>query len=359
MSNIEEKVLDSDLFLREAKKYIASEGKVNQAEFNKVLSQTFEDGNALEIIDGDIDSIEISTFTSVISWVQSLKNNNNKLLVVTIMGPQSSGKSTLLNFLFGARFHVSAGRCTKGLNAMLLRTDFEETKEILILDSEGIFSIERNDPMYDRRLTIFCMSVSNLLMINIRGELNIEIQKVLQVAIYALKRIAEVNAILRKVRIQFILRDQMEQGVTQMESAFSLLKASLMLAAQAAGAILDDLVLIPEKAEDIITMFPSALELQQVNGNENFVQTKSSDVFRQACSKLRLKILDLSRNLESEQRIVSLVSWGEDTINVWTAVQNNDDLMLIRDLDHINNHRSMIIAIENFKQIMSRPAPDN
>ena len=46
-----------------------------------------------------------------------------------------------------------------------------------------------------------------------------------------------------------------------MESAFSLLKASLMLAAQAAGAILDDLVLIPEKAEDIITMFPSALEL--------------------------------------------------------------------------------------------------
>ena len=56
---------------------------------------------------------------------------------------------------------------------------------------------------------------------------------------------------------------------------------------------------------------------------------------------------------------MSLVGWGQDTINVWTAVQNNDDLMLIRDLDHINNHRSMIIAIENFKQIMSRPAPDN
>ena len=44
---------------------------------------------------------------------------------------------------------------------------------------------------------------------------------------------------------------------------------------------------------------------------------------------------------------------------MWTAVQDNDDLMLIRDLDHINNHRSMIIAIANFQQIMSRPAPDN
>jgi len=62
---------------------------------------------------------------------------------------------------------------------MLLRTDFEETKEILILDSEDIFSIERDDPIYDRRLAIFCISVSNLLMINVNGELNIEIDKVL------------------------------------------------------------------------------------------------------------------------------------------------------------------------------------
>ena len=119
-------------------------------------------------------------------WIFKLKENKKKLLVITILGPQSSGKSTLLNYLMGSKFHVSAGRCTKGLNAMLIRTNFEETREILILDSEGIFSIERNDPMYDRRLAIFCMAVSNVLMINIKGELNVEIEKVLQVAIYAL-----------------------------------------------------------------------------------------------------------------------------------------------------------------------------
>ena len=32
---------------------------------------------------------------------------------------------------------------------------------------------------------------------------------------------------------------------------------------------------------------------------------------------------------------------------------------MIKDLEHINNHRSMVNAIENFKQIMSRPAPEN
>jgi len=95
-----------------------------------------------------------------------------------------------------------------------------------------------------------------------------------------------------------------------METAFTLLKASLMKAAQAAGAKLDDLVFIPEKPEEIITMFPSAISVEQVNGNDNFIQNKSTDVFRQACNKLRLTILDLSRKLEAEQRIVNLISWG-------------------------------------------------
>ena len=95
---------------------------------------------------------------------------------------------------------------------MLLRTDYDKTKEILILDSEGIFSIERSDPKYDRRLAIFCMSISNILLINIKGELGLEITKVLQVAIYALKKLAVVQNNDRKTRIQFILRDQVVQS---------------------------------------------------------------------------------------------------------------------------------------------------
>ena len=154
---------------------------------------------------------------------------------------------------------------------MLLRTDYEDIKEILILDSEGIFSIERDDPIFDRRLVTFCMAVSNLILINIKGELGIDIKKVLQVSIYALQKIAEVKAILRKPCIHFILRDQTEQGVTAMKKAFSLLKESLEEAASAAGVNLDDLVIVPQNAEEIITMFPSAFGLEEVNGNKDFV----------------------------------------------------------------------------------------
>ena len=191
----------------------------------------FENGSALEVIDGDIDKIEQNSFEAVLKWVHEKKLNNSKLLVVTILGPQSSGKSTLLNYLVGAKFHVSAGRCTKGLNAMLLRSNFEETKEMLILDSEGIFSIERNDPMYDRRLAIFCLAVSNVLLINIKGELTIQIQKVLEVAIYALQKISSVQALVRKAKIHFILRDQVDHSTASMEVAFEKLKDTLRKAA--------------------------------------------------------------------------------------------------------------------------------
>ena len=164
--------------------------------------------------------------------------------------------------------------------------------------------------MFDRRLATFCMSVSNLLMINIKGELNVDIQQVLQVAIYALNKIAEVKSKQRKVRFHFILRDQIEQGVAEMQSAYNSLKDNLIKAAQAAGASIKNLVTIPEKAEEIITMFPSALSLKQVNENKNFTQILTENVFRQKCSMLRLSILDLARQLEDEQRISDLKTWA-------------------------------------------------
>jgi predicted GTPase len=37
-----------------------------------------------------------------------------------VIGPQSSGKSLLLNTLFGAQFLSSAGRCTRGIYGCLI-----------------------------------------------------------------------------------------------------------------------------------------------------------------------------------------------------------------------------------------------
>mmetsp|Transcript_21849 Transcript_21849/g.29268 ORF Transcript_21849/g.29268 Transcript_21849/m.29268 type:complete len:143 (-) Transcript_21849:492-920(-) len=100
--------------------------------------------------------------------------------IISILGQQSSGKSTLLNYLFGSRFVVSAARGTKGLNAMLIRFEFNPSQPILVLDSEGLFSIERADPTFDRRMASFCFAFSNVCFVNIKsGGLTNEMLEVL------------------------------------------------------------------------------------------------------------------------------------------------------------------------------------
>jgi predicted GTPase len=39
------------------------------------------------------------------------------------MGVQSSGKSTLLNTMFGIQMRTSVGQCTRGVNMQLLAVD--------------------------------------------------------------------------------------------------------------------------------------------------------------------------------------------------------------------------------------------
>ena len=55
-----------------------------------------------------------------------------------------------------------------------------------------------------------------------------------------------------------------------MDGAYTILKNSLQQAARAANANLEDLIEIPDNAEEIITMFSSALTLEQIKRNENF-----------------------------------------------------------------------------------------
>ena len=80
--------------------------------------------------------------------------------------------------------------------------------------------------------------------------------------------------------------------------AFEKLKDSLRKAAQAAGAAnLDQLIDIPETADEIITMFASALEIKLINENRTLQHTRSSDIFREQCAKLRSRILNIARTL--------------------------------------------------------------
>jgi hypothetical protein len=55
---------------------------------------------------------------------------------------------------------MSSGRCTKGMYVSYLETNYEKAKKVLILDTEGLLSIEKNDSAYDKKVTTFNMALS-------------------------------------------------------------------------------------------------------------------------------------------------------------------------------------------------------
>jgi GTPase Era involved in 16S rRNA processing len=106
----------------------------------------------------------------------------DKCLVVSILGPQSSGKSTLLNFLFGCDFATSEGRCTRGVYGTYFRLNDDKITNynaILVIDTEGLFAVtnEKDDKYVDRqnfdsKLVLFCLAISNFVIINVKGNID-------------------------------------------------------------------------------------------------------------------------------------------------------------------------------------------
>ncbi len=71
-------------------------------------------GHTIELLDDDA-GIMYETWFSAICKHICKKYSKLRIFVISILGLQSSGKSTLLNALFACRFTVSVDCCTKGL----------------------------------------------------------------------------------------------------------------------------------------------------------------------------------------------------------------------------------------------------
>nr|XP_004650971.2 interferon-induced very large GTPase 1-like [Jaculus jaculus] len=156
-------------------------------------------GVPIELMDGDASYVPLKWVEAVFDKV-SEKLGDKRLFVLSVLGLQSSGKSTLLNALFGLQFTVSAGRCTRGAYMQLLKVEETFTKElgfdfVLVVDTEGLRAPELNNKSqnWDNELATFVIGLGNLTLINIFGENPSEMQDILQIAVQALLRMKQVK----------------------------------------------------------------------------------------------------------------------------------------------------------------------
>ena len=180
---------------------------------------------------------------------------------------------------------------------MLLRTEFEGAQEVLILDSEGLFSIERQDEKFDRRLALFCLGVSNFVLINIKGELNTQVKSVLQMTIYNLKQLKAIAGMDNLARPHFICRDINTGSKKDILGQFDKIKLALDEAARAADAELNELITY-ESSKGMMDAFHGAIDKISVYPNELYTQTKSHVTFREQCCHLRHRLIKFCLDLE-------------------------------------------------------------
>jgi GTPase SAR1 family protein len=143
-----------------------------------------EAGFPFEIVDGDNFCLQYEFLLDAL-----LNFQNKNILVISVIGPQNSGKSTLLNYMFGTLFNVRDGRCTRGIYGSLVKSNSTEFEYIMIIDTEGLSSGEKEDLEYDRRIVLFCLAVSHLVIINIKGELDSTMNRMVTLCAHSLQHL--------------------------------------------------------------------------------------------------------------------------------------------------------------------------
>uniref|UniRef100_A0A3B4Y3N6 Upregulator of cell proliferation n=1 Tax=Seriola lalandi dorsalis TaxID=1841481 RepID=A0A3B4Y3N6_SERLL len=176
----------------------------------KLCAGLLLDGFPLELVDGDASNIPLRWVSDVLSQLHDLVSPKNKILVVTVLGVQSTGKSTLLNTMFGVQFAVSSGRCTRGAFMLLIRIN-EDIRKVLncdfmvIIDTEGLKSPELaqldDSHEHDNELATLVIGLSDITIINIAMENSTEMKDILQIVVHAFLRMKEVG---KKPKCQFV-----------------------------------------------------------------------------------------------------------------------------------------------------------
>ncbi|XP_051745713.1 interferon-induced very large GTPase 1-like [Ctenopharyngodon idella] len=168
--------------------------------FIHLAAEMMISGFPLELMDGDAAHVPVIWISAVLDeLIQKL--GDQRVFVLSVLGIQSSGKSTMLNAMFGLQFAVSAGRCTRGAFMQLVKVSDEMKTQmnfdyILVVDTEGLRALElagRSTKVHDNELATFVVGLGNMTLINIFGENPSEMQEILQIVVQAFLRMKKVR----------------------------------------------------------------------------------------------------------------------------------------------------------------------
>ncbi|XP_048848230.1 interferon-induced very large GTPase 1-like [Brienomyrus brachyistius] len=175
-------------------------GKRNISLLPQLAAELMISGYPLELMDGDAAHVPLNWIDAVLNEVIK-RLGDKRIFVLSVLGVQSTGKSTMLNAMFGLQFAVSAGRCTRGAFMQLVELNEDMKMQqsfdyVLVVDTEGLRALEltgKETLHHDNELATFVIGLGDITLINIFGENPAEMQDILQIAVQAFLRMKKVK----------------------------------------------------------------------------------------------------------------------------------------------------------------------
>ena len=172
----------------------------------QIMAEIMDEGHALELMDGDASHVPTLWVLSVIEKLKAVcgknarEKNGGKIFVLSVLGIQSTGKSTLLNTMFGLHFNVSAGRCTRGAYIQLLPLNNSlrqiiDCDYVLVVDTEGLRApeLQLEGLKHDNELATFVIGLADATIVSIFGETPGDLDDILQTSLHAFIRMRMVD----------------------------------------------------------------------------------------------------------------------------------------------------------------------
>ncbi|XP_075037382.1 up-regulator of cell proliferation-like [Mixophyes fleayi] len=225
LKQLDQKISDSSLgiehFLRElgqvyeaecsmVNENVIAEAKIQFTKLPGIAADLLLDGFPLELIDGDASNIPLQWITDVLTELDNKTGGHCRMRVITVLGVQSTGKSTLLNTMFGLQFPVASGRCTRGAFMTLIKVKETFQEElgcdfILVIDTEGLKAPElaslEDSYEHDNELATLVVGLSDITIVNMAMEHSSEMKDILQIVTHAFLRMKEIG---KKPNCQFV-----------------------------------------------------------------------------------------------------------------------------------------------------------
>ncbi|KAL4510580.1 hypothetical protein ABPG72_004734 [Tetrahymena utriculariae] len=208
--SVESFIREISLFTQNASKNLLQKKQQNtqlKVQIQYYYQYAFQKGIPIQFIDKTrkFGSYLLEQFFKSID--QNLRLSDYK--IVSVVGPQSSAKSTLMNYLFRCSFETSSARCTKGM--YFTKISFQGMN-LIVIDTEGLLSNIFRDQSFDNSVMTLLFLISHVIIFNIKDESNSKMKEMMNITEEVIKLFNNIEDNYSVPEVFIALRDYFDRN---------------------------------------------------------------------------------------------------------------------------------------------------